>query len=739
MEILQNAKDKAFLKEEFKQFRDEEYIENMVNHNKHKWYMEMDLQYPKPYPKLIPNPYKKWFFLKLLNVDLCFDKAVIPLYRNTETDGKVGEDVMDIYTVFFALIVMLYPARFMKQTRDNLLYPNRTANRLLVYIGGIVCIIIIQGFMIMWHLELAEQFSRRDVVPTCYMYVMLNVVAQILIYKKADRETSDSRYTYFEWIWMAGVALYSVVFIVALRNLEHAFAWLVGAGVIHTLYNLGYFFFLYFTEKELMRTRIWPEKLKSEVMQSIKSDIVSNVKSSLTPDLGVNRRPDMAINMELDKKFDMNIKADANRRPNMVTNAGVNGKFDMNVNAGVHRKFDMKTDTGIYPMSDKKLLPLHRVYGEDYRKRKLERVRDKNIAAMALFCMMGGSYAMFVLMILWMENVPLAMPMTIYCVCSFFAGMVYLACCWVKSKRNVKYMRIETAYEGVAQVTMTRPLTVQYSMPNEGMVTRRVSSEVKNIFEKGMFVKIVVENGTIIEAEPTREITPDVWRAEPWMPYKGQRFGKETGNALRVVVIAMVIGLVGWGYCFFKYPYMVASTPENRVHEEFEYEKPRMVSQETIMQQWNFEEEILKCLEKDVDEFLRWSFPDVDDTVLENVREICTKKVKSIQNLANYGIVERETRDYEKYTVKMEIVPSYVFQTLQDNLEEVSREKMESEIYEDGAQMYVDIVEESIKRSIEGNTYGDKQMIEVVVTVSGDECEMDEAEWKKMFETIFPQ
>ncbi len=112
-----------------------------------------------------------------------------------------------------------------------------------------------------------------------------------------------------------------------------------------------------------MQTRIWPEKLKSEVMQSIKSDIVPNVKSSSTPDLGVNRRPDMAINMELDKKF------------------------------------DMKTDTGVYPMSDKKLSPLHRVYGEDYRKRKFERVRDKNIAAIALFCMMGGSYAMIAMVI----------------------------------------------------------------------------------------------------------------------------------------------------------------------------------------------------------------------------------------------------------------------------------------------------------------------------------------------------
>ena len=88
---------------------------------------------------------------------------------------ETGEDVMDACTMFFALIVMLYPARLMKRMRDNLLYPNGMANRTLVYIVGIVCTIIIQGLMFMWHLELPECFSGRDVVSTCYICVLLNV------------------------------------------------------------------------------------------------------------------------------------------------------------------------------------------------------------------------------------------------------------------------------------------------------------------------------------------------------------------------------------------------------------------------------------------------------------------------------------------------------------------------------------------------------------------------------------
>lgn len=41
---------------------------------------------------------------------------------------------MNVRIMFFALIIMLYPARFMRRMRDSLLYPNGMANRTLGYI-----------------------------------------------------------------------------------------------------------------------------------------------------------------------------------------------------------------------------------------------------------------------------------------------------------------------------------------------------------------------------------------------------------------------------------------------------------------------------------------------------------------------------------------------------------------------------------------------------------------------------
>ena len=62
MEILQNAKEKVPWKIDFSSHMDVELVENMLNHNRHKWSMEMDLQRPKRYPKRYPEPYRKLVF-----------------------------------------------------------------------------------------------------------------------------------------------------------------------------------------------------------------------------------------------------------------------------------------------------------------------------------------------------------------------------------------------------------------------------------------------------------------------------------------------------------------------------------------------------------------------------------------------------------------------------------------------------------------------------------------------------
>ncbi len=404
---------------------------------------------------------------------------------------------MNVRIMFFALIIMLYPARFMRRMRDSLLYPNGMANRTLGYIVEIACFIIIQGLMLMWHLELPEYFSRKDVVPTCYMYVMLNVVAQILIYKKEDCETLNSHYDYFKWIWMAGVALYSGVFTVALWNQENAFAWLFGAGILHALYNLGYFFFLYFTEKEIMQTRFRPEDVKYDMIQNVKMDMASNMTSDMMP----YARPDMQPRLN----------------PNAVS----------------------------HTMPERDLSPLHRMYGEEYRKLRLDEVRIRNEVALMMFCMMESAFMVLALFMLWEGDVPVVAQMTALCICLFLAGMGYLVYCWVKAEKQVKSMKIETVYEGIARVAAHHPLTVQYLTPDGNTVMRQFSLKDENAFPKGSFVKIMVRDGVVEKiVKENSAFDEDVFILGVPMK-KGQKLDKEMVKALKVFLIIEAIGVVG--------------------------------------------------------------------------------------------------------------------------------------------------------------------------------------------------
>ncbi len=418
---------------------------------------------------------------------------------------ETGEDVMDACTMFFALIVMLYPARLMKRMRDNLLYPNGMANRTLVYIVGIVCTIIIQGLMFMWHLELPECFSGRDVVSTCYICVLLNVAAQVLIYKKEDRETSNSRYDYFKWIWLAGVALYSGVFIMALWNQENASLWLLGAGMLHTLYNLAYFFFLYFAEKEIIRTKFESENVRYDTMQNVKTDMPSN------------------------RAFDMMPYADSDIKPYL------------------------DSDVISHVMPERELPPLHRMYGEEYRKLRFEEVHIRNVVALTMFCMSEIPFMILVVFMLWEGDVPVMAQMTVLCICLFFAGVGYLVYRWKTEEKKIKSMKIGEVYEGIAQVVAC-PLTVQYMMPEGNLVVQQFLSKDENRFPKGSFVKILVKDGVvekIVNENGTfYDFYQDIYRFNEPME-RGQKLDKEMVRMLKVFLAIAAIGIA----CFMYFLY----------------------------------------------------------------------------------------------------------------------------------------------------------------------------------------
>lgn len=653
---------------------------------------------------------------------------------------------MDVYTLFLLSLITLSSMRAMKIMRKEMLY-NKVANMALIYVSEIVGFAIFQGLMFGLLFNLSEQFSKGHIVSACYMHILINVVVQLILLKKEDQGSSNSRYDYLKWIWMIGVALYSVLFIIALQNLENLFVWVIGTGIAHALYNLGYFFFLYFTERELMQMESHTEDVKPNINLEVKLNptfsptldmaecVKPNVRPDIEPDMRVNMKSDIEPRIKANGKHDVtpdikvNVKLDAEScmKPDMESNGKLSLSPDMRSYTNSNRALDK--------VSARKLVPIHKMYGEDYRKLKLEEVRARNTAALLMFCILVGVLIVHVVLLLWGLGVPMATQMTFFLICLFMAGVAYLTYCRMKAERNVKTMQIETVYEGIAQV-VAYPLTVRYLLPDGSMVVGQDFSRQKNTFPIGSYVKIMVKNGVIVKSVKESESFLDVYQnmLDMDMPMKGKRLDKEMAKAVRVALLIMIIGMLGGGYCLVRYP--EAMTPE--VKEE-EKEPPKSVSPGYLIQRMDLEEEISNCLEEKMAALLRQQFPEIEDADLVSIKEICTEKAKSIQSLACYEVLKTETQDYERYIVKIEVTPTNVFQTLRTSFEEVSHEKEGSETYENALQTYADIVEESIQQSIEQNTYGEEYVMEMTVTVSDNECELDESERKRMFMAIFPQ
>ena len=197
------------------------------------------------------------------------------------------------------------------------------------------------------------------------------------------------------------------------------------------------------------------------------------------------------------------------------------------------------------PLPERDLSPLHRMYGEEYRKLRLDEVRIRNEVALMMFCMMESAFMVLALFMLWEGDVPVVAQMTALCICLFLAGMGYLVYCWVKAEKQVKSMKIETVYEGIARVAAHHPLTVQYLTPDGNTVMRQFSLKDENAFPKGSFVKIMVRDGVVEKiVKENSAFDEDVFILGVPMK-KGQKLDKEMVKALKVFLIIEAIGVVG--------------------------------------------------------------------------------------------------------------------------------------------------------------------------------------------------
>lgn len=173
----------------------------------------------------------------------------------------------------------------------------------------------------------------------------------------------------------------------------------------------------------------------------------------------------------------------------------------------------------------------------------------------------------------------------------------------------------------------------------------------------------------------------------------------------------------------------VKSTLDAVYHKEYaEYAKIQGIS----------EKEAKKIFEQDFEERINLEFDGVDRISQEEIQKYAALKSK-IDKLAKFDVLESEKTKDSDYTVKIQIEPSNIYQTLEQSATDVSNEKITQGIEETEPGVFAAVLTESLQRSIDGNKYGEKAIIEVIVTKeNANSYILEESQMAKIREALFP-
>ena len=173
----------------------------------------------------------------------------------------------------------------------------------------------------------------------------------------------------------------------------------------------------------------------------------------------------------------------------------------------------------------------------------------------------------------------------------------------------------------------------------------------------------------------------------------------------------------------------VKSTLDAVYHKEYaEYAKIQGIS----------EKEARKIFEQDFEERINLEFDGVDKISQEEIHKYAALKSK-IDKLAKFDVLESEKTEDGDYTVKIQIEPSNIYQTLEQSAADVSNEKITQGIEETEPGVFAAVLTESLQRSIDGNEYGEKTIIEVIVTKKNTNSYiLEESQMAKIREALFP-
>ena len=143
---------------------------------------------------------------------------------------------------------------------------------------------------------------------------------------------------------------------------------------------------------------------------------------------------------------------------------------------------------------------------------------------------------------------------------------------------------------------------------------------------------------------------------------------------------------------------------------------------------------------KDYAKYLDISEEEAKADLDKDVDQQIDQEVGAIIDLGDEGKARYKKQDNGNYVVTVEVEPSNIYQTLEQNSTSVTEEKVNQGLTPSDPAVFADILVESIQKSIDGNTYGDATTVEVNVTKDDNGAYgLEESEVQKLADALFPQ
>lgn len=195
------------------------------------------------------------------------------------------------------------------------------------------------------------------------------------------------------------------------------------------------------------------------------------------------------------------------------------------------------------------------------------------------------------------------------------------------------------------------------------------------------------------------------------------------------LAVVMCLGLAACGKDFDAAGYTKSVLDANYMGEYDDYAKYRNLSKEDAQKEVEDNREMLAARELAT---LGLSGDEATATYLESVR--------TIEVLAKYEVKGAEKKDNDNFVVTIEVQPSTVYQTLKQHSVDVAQEMIDAGRDASDPNIIMDLLVESINRSVADNSYGETTTIEIEVASDGDNAYgISDSDMEKIEEALFPQ